>query len=47
MGKRRVKAKKAPPEEGDAQPDDFYEAEAPLPVEEQAKQINKRYDVSS
>ena len=46
MGKRRAKAKKGPPEIEDAQPNDCYEAEAPLPVEEQSKNVNKRYDVS-
>lgn len=44
MGKRRQpKRAKVAPE--DAQPGDIYEAEAPLPVEEQKKNINKRYDV--
>ena len=41
-----MKPKKARPTGEDAQPDDVYEAEAPLPVEEQAKNVNKRYDVS-
>lgn len=46
MGKRRTKAKKTPLISEDAQPNDYYEAEAPLPVEEQSKNVNKRYDVS-
>lgn len=45
MGKRRQQPKRAKVAAEDAQPGDIYEAEAPLPVEEQRKNINKRYDV--
>jgi hypothetical protein len=45
MGKRRPAAKRVKLVKEDAHPGDIYEAEAALPVEEQSKNINKRYDV--